>query len=418
MSMINRGRYVMKTKARGNNLPRIKITNQFLIREMVYRRGPISRIEVAEELGLTLPTITTNVSMMIDKGLLREVPSPVRTKSLGRHTMLVEVVPESRKYLGVEIRGTLRRAVLADLKGNVIASASDDTMYHDYDLALGNAVELARSILAKKGIGPMHIDAIGLCTPGLVDPHEGLLVIHPGYLWEQKRIGEDFASALGFKGHVYIENNAMARAFALSLFSPGKLKDASSFAYMYVSTGIACPLLNDAKRHFGVVAGEGEVGHMVMNPDGPLCACGNHGCLETYSSEATILSKAKAAIENGKAPVLASLAGPDDLTMEQIMEAQKQGDADVAAIIEEAVRYLGLAIANIDNFVKPECVAIECRLFDNLDNRELLMKEINRNLYRRTYNDYRFTFMKGDELSGARGAAAVAIKNDLENYIE
>ena len=97
---------------------------------------------------------------------------------------------------------------------------------------------------------------------------------------------------------------------------------------------------------------------------------------------------------------------------------EKQGDADVDEIIEEAVRYLGLAIANIDNFVKPECVAIECRLFDNLDNREKLMREINRNLYRKTYNDFRFTFMKGDELSGARGAAAVAIKNDLENYIE
>ncbi|MBR6085780.1 MAG: ROK family transcriptional regulator [Spirochaetales bacterium] len=409
----------MRTKARGSNLPRIKIANQFLIREMVYRKGPISRIEVAEELGLTLPTITTNVSMMIDRGLIREVPSPVRTKSLGRHTMLVEMVPESRRYLGVEIRGTLRRAVLADLKGNVIASASDDTMYPDYDKALENAVVLSRSILAQKGMGPNDVDAIGLCTPGLVDPHEGLLVIHPGYQWEQKRIGDDFAASLGFKGHVYIENNAIARAFALSLFNPGKLKDASSFAYMYVSTGIACPLLNDAKKHFGVVAGEGEVGHMVMNPDGPVCACGNHGCLETYSSEATILEKAGKAIGNGKAPVLASLTGPDgNPTMEQIMEAQKQGDADVNEIIVEAVRYLGLAIANIDNFVKPECVAIECRLFDNLDNRELLMKEINRNLYRKTYNDFRFTFMKGDELSGACGAAAVAIKNDLENYIE
>lgn len=408
----------MRTKAKGNNLPRIKITNQFLIREMIYRKGPISRIEVAEDLGLTLPTITTNVSMMIDKGLLREVPSPVRTRSLGRHTMLVEMVPESRKYLGVEIRGTLRRAVLVDLKGNVIASASDDTMYPDYEKALKNAVELVRSIFAKKGIGPRNIEAIGLCTPGLVDPQSGLLVIHPGYQWEQKSIGEDFATDLGFKGPVYIENNAIARAFALSLFNPGKLKDASSFAYMYVSAGIACPLLNDARRHFGVVAGEGEVGHMVMNPDGPECACGNHGCLETYSSEVTILRKAKEAVENGRAPILAELAGPDNPTMEQVLEAQKQGDAAVAAIIEEAVRYLGLAIANIDNFVKPECVAIECRLFDNLDNRELLMKEINRNLYRRTYNDYRFTFMKGDELSGARGAAAVAIKNDLENYIE
>ncbi|MBQ7644553.1 MAG: ROK family protein, partial [Spirochaetales bacterium] len=107
--------------------------------------------------------------------------------------------------------------------------------------------------------------------------------------------------------------------------------------------------------------------HMVMNPDGPECTCGNRGCLETYSSEATILRKAKTALENGKATVLASMIGPDGiLTMEHVMAAQKQGDADVTEIIVEAVRYLGLAIANIDNFVKPECVAIECRLFENL----------------------------------------------------
>ena len=267
----------MKVKARGNNLPRIKITNQFLIREIIYRRGPVSRIEVSEELGLTLPTITTNVSMMIDKGLLREVPSPVRTKNLGRHTMLVEMVPESHKYLGVEIRGTLRRAVLVNLRGDILASASDDTMYPDYDKALGNAVELVRSIFTRNGISSRNIDAIGLCTPGLVDSQNGLLIIHPGYQWEQKRIGDDFAAALGYSGPVYIENNAIARAYALSLFNPGKLKDASSFAYMYVSTGIACPLLNDARKHFGVVAGEGEVGHMVIDVNGPQCNCGLRG---------------------------------------------------------------------------------------------------------------------------------------------
>ncbi len=409
----------MKTKARGSNLPRIKVTNQFLIREMVYRKGPISRIEIAEELGLTLPTITTNVSMMLDRGLLREIPSPVRTSSLGRHTMLVDMIPQARIYLGVEIRGSLRRAVIVDLRGNVQACASDDTMLTDYSEALDNAVALTRVILKERGIGPGNLDAVGICTPGLVDSQNGILMIHPGYQWENKRIGEDFSLALGFKGSVYIENNAIARAFAINLFKPEKLNGASSLAYMFVSAGIACPLLNDVRKHFGVVSGEGEVGHMVMNPDGPECTCGNHGCLETYSSESTILRKANVALAEGRSHILKELAERDGtLTLPGVLEAQEKGDRAVTEIVEEAIRYLGLAIANIDNFVKPECVVIECRLFDNLKNRDILMNVINRNLYRKTFNDYRFSFMKSDEFSGAKGAAAVAIKNNLESYME
>ena len=409
----------MKLKTRGGNLPRIKETNQFLIREMVYRRGPISRIEIARELGLTLPTITTNVNTMIDKGFLQEVPGPVKTNSLGRHTMLIDIVPDSRIYIGVEIRGSLRRAVLVDLQGSVMDCISDNTMFTDYKDALDNAVSITRTLMSRRGRNSRQIDAIGVCTPGLVDSQKGILIVHPGYQWEQKRIGEDFARSLGYDGPVHIENNSIARAFALNLFDPDKLKGASSLAYMFVSTGIACPLLNDTSRHFGVVSGEGEVGHMVMNPDGPQCTCGNHGCLETYSSEATIIRKAKAALDEGRAPVLRELlerAG--NPTMDDVMEAQKKGDPAVAGIVAEAIKYLGLAIANIDNFVKPECVAIECRLFDNLGNRDLLMNEINRNLYRKTFNDFRFSFMQSDDYSGAKGAAAVAIKNDLDNYME
>ena len=85
----------------GNNLPRVKIQNQFSIKEMVYMFGPISRIEVAERLGLTLPTITTSVSSMIKKGLFKEVEQENVTKSLGRRTMLVDIDENYKKVMGV-----------------------------------------------------------------------------------------------------------------------------------------------------------------------------------------------------------------------------------------------------------------------------------------------------------------------------
>ena len=78
-------------KSLGGNLPRIKVQNQFAIKEVIYKFGPISRIEIAQRLGLTLPTITTSVSMMLKRGLLKEVDSSPNHKALGRKTMLVDI---------------------------------------------------------------------------------------------------------------------------------------------------------------------------------------------------------------------------------------------------------------------------------------------------------------------------------------
>ena len=408
----------MQRELIGRNLPRVKEVNQFLIREKIYRRGPVSRIGIAESLGLTLPTITTNVNRMLSDGLIHEIEDKGSRKKLGRHTMLVDIAPESRLYLGIEIRRGFRTAVIVDLRGKVLASASDFRMINGYEDALANAAGLAKDVMAERNVGVPDISSVGICAPGLVDTEAGVLISLLGYVWKDKPIVRDFSGLTGFSSDIIVvDNNVIARAFGLSMFNHDLIKDADSFAYMYVSTGIGCPLLRDVSEHFGVVVGEGEVGHMVMNPDGPLCACGNQGCLGAYSSELSILEGSVKAVKEGRAPVLKDLCAgnTESITMELVMEAMKKGDSDIHDMLEEAVRYLGLAIANIDNFVKPGCVVIESRYFGYEEYRALLMKWIDRNLYCRSNINSRFVFRPYDQFSGARGAAALAVKNDLES---
>lgn len=405
----------------GRNLPRVKEVNQFLIREKIYRHGPVSRIGIAESLSLTLPTITTNVNRMLSDGLIHEMEDTESRKKLGRHTMLVDIAPDSRHYLGIEIRRGFRTAVIVDLRGNVLAKASDFSRINRYEDALENAASLAKGIMDEKNLDVSGISSVGICAPGLVDRDAGVLISLLGYVWKDKPIVRDFSDLTGFSmDRIVVDNNVIARAFGLSLFNHDILKDADSFAYMYVSTGIGCPLLRDVSEHFGVVVGEGEVGHMVMNPDGPVCACGNRGCLGAYASEQHILDSSVRAVAEGKAPVLSGLCGgkTDAVTMEMVMEAMEKGDPDIHDMIEEAVRYLGLAIANIDNFVKPGCVVIESRFFGYGEFRDLLMKWIDRNLYRMSSINSRFVFRPYDQFSGARGAAAVAVKNDFESEMK
>ena len=105
----------------GNNLPRIKVSNQSAIRETIYKFGPISRTDIANRLNLTFPTITTNINLMINEGLLEEKDSESIPGSRGRKTMLVDYVPSSRLFLGVEMRRHASYATIVDLRGRTLA---------------------------------------------------------------------------------------------------------------------------------------------------------------------------------------------------------------------------------------------------------------------------------------------------------
>ena len=231
----------------GNNLPRVKVQNQYAIKEIVYKFGPISRIEIADRLGLTLPTITTSVSTMIKNGLLKEVELSPDIKTLGRRTMLVDINENSRRFLGIEIRGFARSAVIIDTRGRVLASLRDERHVVDYMDAITSASSLAVQVVRKAGLDFSAIDGIGLTSPGIIDNLKGMLVIHPGYKWSSREMVADFVHLSGYQGETNLENNAIARAFGFSMFEGNVLGDVDSMAYMFISSGIGCPLLNNVK---------------------------------------------------------------------------------------------------------------------------------------------------------------------------
>ncbi len=406
--------------ANGNNLSRVKVTNQSAIRQMIYHDGPISRIEISEKLSLTLPTITTTVNFLLSKGLIKEVENTKASgKTLGRKASLIDISDDCGYFIGIEMRGALRRACITDYRGNIIKSISDDTPYSDYDETITETCELVKKLLRSSKMAKAKIAGIGLCLPGLVDRSEGILTVHPGYDWENKNVKNDVARLLNYDGPVSIENNACARAYGSYLFSHELMDQYPSFAYFFVSTGIACPLMYTHLRFHESIIGQGEVGHMIIDSKGPLCNCGNHGCLEAFSSERAIISNCVNELSKGKAEILrglcSSTASP---TIYEILNAQAEGDPSVNAILKNAIFHMGIGIANIDNFVRPQCILIDGHIFQNQKNKDQLMDVIAQNLYTATNMDTNYIFVEPDEFSGAVGAAAVAVQNDLKTFIE
>ena len=403
----------------GVNPARVKAANQAAILKTIYHRGPIKRAEIAESLGLTLPTITTNVNSMMARGIVRETGSePSSTRFAGRKAHLVDIVPGSRHFVGLEIQGARRAVCLLDYRGRALYARESLGEQRDYDRNMDLACEMIGRALSACGLGLESIAGIGACLPGLVDTRRGVLEVRPSYSWTHKDIRGDIAARIGYPGPIHVENNACARAYGAQLFRREALGEAQTFAYLFLSQGIACPLVLNTAIDFGSVVGAGEVGHMVMVPNGEPCGCGNRGCLEAYASDAAILRRCAGALERGEAPLLDQLRGEGALSMEHVLAAQEAGDPAAAEIVEQAVYTLGVAVANIRNFACPSLMLIEGSLFRRPENREHLLDVMRRNLCGVIRPDARFLFVEPDPLSGAKGAAAMAICKDLETYIE
>lgn len=405
-------------QAKGGNLPRVKASNYNAIRRAIYQHGPINRADISSRLDLTLPTITTTVNNMIANGLVRVCDSAGSAeKVLGRRAYPVDIDLDNRLFAGVEIRGAHRRACVTDYRGNILFKVRDESPVEDYDLALESAAELVRECLSTSEIPADRIAGLGVAMPGLIDRDSGYLRVHPGYGWTDKHVVTDLAEKAGFHGQVTLENNVCARAYAAQLFHRGLMNEVPSFTYLFVSSGIACPFMINTPSFYSVPIGVGEVGHMVMASNGPKCSCGNNGCLEAFSSEKALISHCVDLMERGQAPILSALCGGKAPTMEMILRAHEAGDPLVSAAVESAVYYLGLAMANVDNFVRPYMMLFDGEIFSSKAVRERFLDCIKSNLYRSTLGDVHFHFIPPDDFSGALGACAAVIRWDLNEYV-
>lgn len=408
--------------AQGGNPIRSKAANQSAILQMIYHHGPIKRPVIADTLGLTRPTITTTVKSMIEKGIVTEITSPQHLPSnegtpLGRRAYPVDIVPESNYFIGAEMRGIHRAVCITDFRGHVVYSNEDNTKCHDYARSIELTGQLIQDAFQNGGIPKEKIAGIGLCVPGLVDNDSGYLEIHPGYNWKNKNLRHDISQYIDYDGPITVSNNAYARAQSAQLFWHDR-PIGDTFAYLFIATGIACPMILNDSSAYGSVVGLGEIGHVVRNPNGPLCACGNRGCLEAYASDRAILTSCQNLLQHGRAPTLAALCTTKNITMEHVLQAQAAEDEAVCEIVNRAICQLGIVIANACNFACPQTLFIEGALFNEQANRKTFLKIVEKNRYGATRSHTDIVFFLPNSLSGAIGAAAVSIAHNLENYQE
>ncbi|WP_195986561.1 ROK family transcriptional regulator [Clostridium sp. D53t1_180928_C8] len=382
----------------------------FKILNKIYAKGPISRIDISKETGITPATVSEITNQMIQEKLIYELGevTPNEGKS-GRKKIILGVSPNHSFYIGSELSLKYISFCLTDNIGKIIKEKTIQLENNNLNISLTEDFymdQLNEFIELCKDYSPK---AIGIALPGHFDKTNNSIITNNPF-WKTFNI-KILLDNINMP--IYFENNVKCMTLAERLFSFNGTDD--NFIFFHVGRGMFCSYMYNgelyAKDNFLV----GEIGHIIVHPDGELCECGKRGCLQTYGSEAWIIKKSQILFDSSETTYLKQLVtDKDKIKMETILKAYKLGDEGIINILHSAIKYLSITINNLSMMIDSNKSIIHGELFNEpllinllkeyLDqNVRLLSIHTPQNITVKNYNNY----------NGALSAAALCVLKRL-----
>lgn len=256
-------------------------------------------------------------------------------------------------YVAIDLGGTQLRVAVADDRGQLRTVVRHPTeAARGREHVINRIVATVKEALVEDGTQPKRVRALGIGLPGPVDPAAGL-VISPGNLpgFRNVPLNRILTRATGIPSFLHHD----AHLAALGEHRRGAARGASEMIYVTVSTGIGAGILLGGELYAGAHGIAGEVGHIVLQRDGPPCTCGQRGDLESIASGTGI---ARAARELAPGAPGSALHGVEYPTAEDVVRAARTGDELATAILENAGTYLGIAVGTLVNLFNPQLIVL------------------------------------------------------------
>jgi glucokinase len=261
-----------------------------------------------------------------------------------------------RLVIGADVGGTRVKFLVGKLTGAIVAQGDIPTEPND---AAATLERLAAAVRNELGDRARSLAGIGLACAGIVSPADGRLGRSPNLPgWENSDLGRMLEELSGGVP-VLLVNDVNAALYGEYRFGAGR--GARDVVMIALGTGVGGGVLLDGRLHLGANDSAGEIGHMVLDPDGPRCACGNAGCLEAYAGSTGLLKRAgEVARSDGASAAQRALftSKGTPLTTEALHALAEQGDETARSLFAEAGTRLGQAIANVANLLDPERVIV------------------------------------------------------------
>ncbi len=300
-------------------------------------------------------------------------------------------------WVGFDLGGTKMLAVVYDADFKPLGRKRRKTRGNEgTKVGLERMVSTVEDALAEAGVDPKQLAGIGVGCPGPLDLEEGVLMNPPNLGWKDAKVKKTLEDKFGCPAE--IANDVDAGVYGEYSFGAGK--GASTVVGIFPGTGIGggCVFRGELVR--GKKLSCMEIGHIQVQPDGPLCGCGRRGCLEAVASRLAIAQAAVAAAFRGDAPALLELAGTDlaNIRSKVLVESVKRGDKAVERIIRDASRWIGLGVGTMVNLMAPEVVVLGGGLVEAMP--ELILKDVKAAARDAVMPSFRGTFeIKAAELA-------------------
>jgi N-acetylglucosamine repressor len=327
--------------------------NEKSILDLIRIRKSISRAELSKVTNLSATAIGTIVAKLIEKGFIVETGSG--ESSGGRKPVLLELKSNSYFSVGIDIDLDLISIIVLDMTGNIVdKSLTHLKMPRDLNSAMHIIDEKVVETLSECRIPFNKLLGIGISVPGMVNGRTGELLLVPYFKWKNVKIPKSLPSIP--KVPVYVENESKASTIYEHWL--GCCQGIDNFICINVMTGIGAGIFTNGKLYRGAKGIAGEVGHMQVDESGPLCVCGNYGCLTACASITQIVERVKKLIRQGIITQLNDISNIEDITIDAIIQAARNGDETSKNALLDSSRYLGNAIAMLTNALNPEKVVL------------------------------------------------------------
>jgi glucokinase-like ROK family protein len=317
----------------------------------------VSRTDILDFSGWSKAKVSQEVRSILDKGYLVEVEDGVSQG--GRKPRMMRFNGSLGYVVGIDLGATSVDIALADAVGTIVQRVSETADVHQpAEDVFGRCTELILDLLALQGCQIEQVLGIGVGVPGPVDFSRGVLVAPPLMPeWENYPIRSFFKKTFP-AAFVVVDNDVNLMALGESRY--GEAVGVDHFLFVKIGTGIGGGIFSNGKIHRGNNGCAGDIGHICVDKNGPICRCGNRGCLEAMAAGPAIIQAGLLAVQNGESELLRQMIEDNDgvLTPELISAACREGDEAALGIIRASGQMIGDVLASLVNFFNPSHIFI------------------------------------------------------------
>lgn len=365
----------------------IKELNTSVILNTIRKHKSISRAQIANITGLTPATVTNITAKLLDCRLISE--TTLGESSGGRKPVMLEINTSEYNVLCIAIGRHKTTISMYDIAGNRLATKTTDVMGISSDEALLKLSTFSEELIESSS---KRVLGIGVSCEGMIDQKNGICVFSANLSWENVRIKEYLEDKLNIP--VFTDNDVKVITLGEKWFGNGASTD--SFVLFYTGYGIGLSVMNGGNLYRGSQNYAIEFGHTVIDAEGPVCSCGNKGCLQAFASGSALLRELHE--KYGTEP-----------TIEEIIK-DSENDSDIYEIIKKQAYYIGIGAANAINIFNPTELILSgyvCML--NEDTRNIILNTINERILKSMKPNLKIVFSSLGEQAGNLGAAALTI---------